>query len=72
METANANSSKITSGGPKKDSPACKAEGIRLVSDPTQEDWGSRQAMLPNIERARKEGGTVGFRVLVQAGMADP
>ncbi|MEQ2193114.1 hypothetical protein XENOCAPTIV_024079 [Xenoophorus captivus] len=39
-----------------KSSRICKEEGIQLAEDLTPEDWKSRQALWPRIEKARKEG----------------
>ncbi|KAK5608586.1 hypothetical protein CRENBAI_023539 [Crenichthys baileyi] len=46
----------------RKTSPVCKEEGIRFSEDLTPEDWKPRQAMLPKIEKARKERKVGGFR----------
>lgn len=45
-----------------KSSRICKEEGVRFAEDLTQEDWKSRQALWPRIEKARKEGKAAGFR----------
>ncbi|MEQ2198788.1 hypothetical protein XENOCAPTIV_018391, partial [Xenoophorus captivus] len=45
-----------------KSSRICKEEGIQFAEDLTQEDWKSRQALWPRIEKTSKEGKAAGFR----------